>query len=263
MTARACPVIPVLRHLARSGGTVISRCIGCMHGVVMLSEVHPANITVTQPIRQAREWFNLVTDADITRWKRSGPPTMLQLIALCEPRAKARNQRLVLRDWTHMDYIATPYGTPSMGFALRDSLAGAYDIAEAVTTRHPLDQYLSLARMDIMRGRLTPEHYLHGCALFAEHAATVGFTRYEDFTLDPAAALQTLCERLSIPYDPTWTDRWKSYTTITGDTASNSRGNRSDDIRPFPRAEAPAALLARFRASQDYQRACTLLGYEP
>lgn len=260
--ARSKPVIPVLRHLARSGGTVISRCIGCMRGVAMLSEVHPANMVVTQPIRQAREWFGLVTDADITRWKRAGPPTLLQLVALCEQRAKAGGKRLVLRDWTHLDYIGVPYAEPSMGFAVGDALAGAYGVAEAVTVRHPLDQFLSLARMDIMRGRLTPAGYLRGCAAFAEHAAEVGFVRYEDFTADPEPALRTLCERLTLEYDPSWRERWSSYTRVTGDTASGSRGSRSSEIRPMPRGPLPDGLHEGFLASADYRRACGLLGYE-
>jgi hypothetical protein len=258
------PVIPVLRHLARSGGTVISRCVGCMQGVVLLSEVHPANMAVTQPVKQARAWFGLVTDADITRWKRAGPPTMLQFLALCEQRARAKGRRLVIRDWTHMDYIGVPYGRPAMGFALKDALGGAYEVAEAVTVRHPLDQFISLAKMHIMQGRLTPEGYLRGCAAFAAHAADVGFVRYEDFTHDPETALRTLCERLTIAYDPSWRERWASYRTITGDVPEGgSRGASSAEIRPLPRAAAPEGLRERFLANDDYHASCRLLGYEP
>lgn len=259
------PVIPVLRHLARSGGTVISKCIGCMHGVILLSEVHPANLAVTQPMRQAREWFALITDPEITRWKRAGPPTMLQFIALCEQRAKARGSRLAVRDWTHLDYIGVPFVRPKMGFGFAESLGGAYAIAEAITTRHPLDQYLSLSKMDIMRGRLTPDVYLRGCAVFAEHAARVGFVRYEDFTADPEPALRTLCERLTIAYDPSWRERWSSYTTISGDNhrMGSSRAAGSDEIRPLPRATVPDGLHESFLAIEDYRRACEPLGYEP
>lgn len=259
----AKPVIPVLRHLARTGGTVISRCLGCMSGVVMLSEVHPANIEVTQPIRQAKDWFGLVGDYEITRWKRAGPPTMLQFVAMCEQRARARTQRLVLRDWTHLDYIGTPYTVPAMGFALRDSLAGAYEVAEAVTVRHPLDQFLSFAKLEIVRGRLDAHAYLRGCAAFAAHAAAVGFVRYEDFTNDPEAALRTLCQRLTLPYDPSWPDKWTAYTTITGDLITDSRGSKSARIVPLPRADAPDALVGAFRASDDYRATCDLLGYDP
>lgn len=265
--ARSKPVIPVLRHLARSGGTVISRCIGCMKGVTLLSEVHPANIVVTQPVRQAKDWHGLITDAEITRWKRAGPPNMLQFLALCEQRAKARGGRLVVRDWTHLDYIGVPYARPAMGFALRDALSGAYAVAEAVTVRHPLDQYLSLARLGIMRGRLTDEIYLRGCAAVAAHAADPdgpGYVRYEDFTTDPEAALRTICDRLTIEYDPTWRDRWWSYTKVTGDTPdAGSRGSRSREIRPLPRAPVPEGLRERFLAHDDYRAACEPLGYEP
>lgn len=259
------PVIPVLRHLARSGGTVISKCIGCMQAVTLLSEVHPANLAVTQPMRQAREWFDLITDAEIAHWKRAGPPSMLQFIALCEQRAKARGSRLVVRDWTHLDYIGVPFVRPSMGFGFAASLGGAYAIAEAITTRHPLDQYLSLSKMDIMRGRLTPEVYLRGCAAFAEHAARVGFVRYEDFAANPEPALRTLCQRLAVAFDPTWPERWSSYTTITGDTPRmpTSRAASSDEIRTLPRANVPEGLHELFLGTDDYRRACEPLGYEP
>ncbi len=258
------PVIPVLRHLARSGGTLISKCIGCMRGVTMLSEVHPANMGVTKPVRQAAEWFGLITDADLTRWKRQGQPTMLQFIAICEQRARSRGSRLVIRDWTHLDYIGVPFVQPGMGFGFAESLGGAYGIAEAVTTRHPFDQYLSLSKMDIMRGTLTHAVYLRGCAAFAVYAARVGFLRYEDFTADPEPVLRQLCERLTIPYDPTWRERWSSYATITGDTPTmpTSRAARSEEIRTLPRAKAPDGLHESFLGNDDYRRACGLLGYE-
>ncbi len=264
----AKPVIPVLRHLARSGGTLISRCVGCMSGVVLLSEVHPANTAVTSPLRQAKDWFGLVTDADLARWKRTGQPSMLQFVALCEQRARARrpSRRLVLRDWTHMDYVGVPFGVPSMGFGLRDALAGAYEIAEAITVRHPLDQYLSISKMNIMRGRLSEAAYLRGCAAFAEHAAGApcGFVRYEDFTADPEPALRTLCERLTIAYDPGWRERWASYATITGDgPRMPSRAATAGEIRSLPRAPVPEGLHERFLASADYRAACERLGYEP
>lgn len=244
---------------------MISKCIGCMRGVTMLSEVHPANLVVTQPARQAREWFGLITDAEITRWKRQGPPTMLQFIAICEQRAKSRGSRLVIRDWTHLDYIGVPYVRPRMGFGFAESLGGAYGIAEAITTRHPFDQYLSLSKMEIMHGRLTPEVYLRGCAAFAEHAARAGFLRYEDFTANPEPVLRDLCERLTIPYDATWQERWSSYTMITGDTPRmpTSRAAKSEEIRTLPRAKAPDGLYESFLGNDDYRRACEPLGYEP
>lgn len=256
-------VIPVLRHLARSGGTVISRCIGCMDGVVLLSEVHPDNMVVTQPIRQAKEWFGLVTDAEIARWRRAGPPGLLQLIALCESRARSRGERLVLRDWSHLDFVGVPYAEPLMRFRLGEVIGSAYEVREAVTVRHPLDQFLSLAKLPNMGGRLTEDGYLRGCAAFARHAHAIGFVRYEDFASDPDGALRLLCERLGLPFDDAWTSKWQRYRTISGDgPGSGSRGSSSGEIRPMPRAEASAAMLERFRANGDYRETCALLGYE-
>lgn len=235
-----------------------------MKGVVLLSEVHPANMQVTNPIRQARDWHGLVKDAEIARWKRAGPPSLLQLVALCEPRVRAKGGTLLLRDWTHLDYIGVPYAKPAMGFGVRDALQGVYDVREAISVRHPLDQFVSTMKLAVMHGRLTPENYLPGVLAFAEHAAAIGFVRYEDFTADPEPALRTLCERLGIEYDAGWTDRWAKNTHVTGDSpGSGSRGSGSSKIVPLPRAPVPEALHAAFRADERYTRACELLGYEP
>jgi hypothetical protein len=117
--------------------------------------------------------------------------------------------------------------------------------------------------MEIMRGRLSPEVYLRGCGAWAGHAAEVGFVRYEDFTADPEAVLQTLCERLTIAYDPSWRERWASYATITGDSPRmGSRGAESSEIRTLGRGTLPDGLHGAFLATADYRRACELLGYE-
>ena|GEM_PF-4627496 len=31
----------IIHQLARSGGTLLNRCLGCMPGILMLSEIHP------------------------------------------------------------------------------------------------------------------------------------------------------------------------------------------------------------------------------
>lgn len=257
------PKLRVLRHLARTGGTLISKCIGSMDDVVLLSEVHPANLAVTNPMRQAVEWFGLVSASQLSAWKMRKGPSFEQFVWACHDGAARQKKTLVIRDWTHMDFHAFPFGEPGMGNGLSEALGGLFEIVETCTVRHPLDQYLSL-KGTALRDSIPMGLYLDGCAAFAEVAVEGGFVRYEDFTSDPDGKLGVLCERLDIEFDAGYADRWSSYTHITGDTVKTTggRGYERVEIRPMKRREVDADLLAEFRGNPSYVKACELLGYE-
>jgi len=232
-----------------------------MEKTVLLSEVHPANRTVTNPMSQASEWFGLITKKDIARFKVR-PPSMLQFVSLCETRASGRGDRLVIRDWSHLDYIGVPYGEPAYGFALGEAIADVYELRVATMVRHPIDQYLSLLGLPVVAQKLDFEQYLKGCRRFAEYAKDHGYIRYEDFTADPDTALRSICAMLNLEFDIGYRDRWFAYSTITGDTVSGlGRGSMKKEIVPMPRKPVDDALLERFRGNVDYQHACDVLEY--
>lgn len=252
----------IVRSMARSGGTLVGKCIGSMQGVVLLSEIHPAELRVTNPMMQAHQWFGLIDKRDIAKWK-TRPPSMLQFVNLCDTRARAQGKVLVLRDWSHMDYIAVPYGEPAFGFALGELLETVYELCVSVTTRHPLDQYLSLQGLPVVARALDFEAYCTGCVRFAEYAQVHGFHRYEDFTREPDRVLRVMCDELNLEFDSSYAQRWFDYSTITGDTRPGlGRGSTRREIVEMPRAVSDEGLLERFRANADYVRACELLGYE-
>lgn len=252
----------IVRSMARSGGTLVGKCIGSMEGVVLLSEIHPAELRVTNPMMQAQQWFGLIDKGDLAKWK-TRPPSVLQFVSLCDTRARAQGKTLVLRDWSHMDYIGVPYGMPGYGFALGETLGSVFDLRVSVTTRHPLDQYLSLQGLPVVARALGLDAYCTGCARFAEYASEHGFHRYEDFTREPDRVLRAICEELGIGFDPGYADRWFVYTTITGDTRPGlGRGSTRREIVELERKEVDGALLERLRANAEYARACELLGYE-
>lgn len=256
------PVIRIVRSMARSGGTLVGKCLGSMDGVVLLSEIHPAELRVTNPMMQAQQWFGLIDKKDIAKWK-TRPPSVLQFVSLCDTRARAQGKTLVLRDWSHMDYLAVPYGKPGYGFALGDALAGAYELRVSVTTRHPIDQFVSLQQLAVVAQKLDIDAYCTGCARFAEYASEHGFHRYEDFTREPERVLRAMCDELEIGFDPGYADRWFAYTTITGDTQPGlGRGSSRREIVELPRKAVDAALLERFRGNAEYVKACALLGYD-
>lgn len=255
------PTIRVLRHLARSGGTLISRCLGCMNGVTLLSEVHPRNTVDINPYRQACRWFGLVSYPRYLWWKHIHKPDFEDFIRICHTRTASRGSTLVLRDWSHIDYIGLPWTEPVFGSALCDALESRFRVVRSATVRHPIDQWISLKKLPILND-LTLKQYLRGCVEFARDARSTGFVRYEDFTQDPTTAMQTICDRLELSYDRHFLTNWSRYTTITGDTVrEQGRGVGDTAIRVLkPRAIEPE-LREAFLANPDHRETCELLGY--
>ena len=231
-----------------------------MKGVALLSEVHPLGVRMIDPAEQACRWHNLLTPAEMPAW-RSGRGRYDELLALLAQRAHAQGKTLLLRDWSHLDYLGTPFTEPSLTSRSSQLLSPRFTLRRFATVRHPADQWVSQQRLDMLRGRVEPAVYLRGCRAFAELAAEVGFVRYEDFTRDPETELARLCEGLGIDYDPTWRGRYRSYANITGDEAT--RAKVIGEIRPASRHQLDPATRECFKANSDYAETCRLLGYDP
>lgn len=257
--------VRVLHSMARSGGTLVSKCLGCMDGVVLLSEIHPLGLKWAGPIAQAVKWFGLLEPAEVDRYKLERGIRRLdfvQQIGLIEQRCAELGKTLVIRDWTHLDFIALPFlSEPTFEFSTVNALedSGGYRTLRAALTRHPVDQWLSFSRLMLAKGRVSLQAYLSGYRRYAEACPEIGFVRYEDFTQDPARTLKTLCGMLAIEYDGSFESKWFDYGTITGDIDSK-RG--AAEITPMPRRETPAGLLEAFESSADYRRSIELLGYD-
>lgn len=250
--------IRVLHHLARSGGTVISKCLATMEGIVLLSEIHPSGMNLFNPLRQFHDWYGLFTKADIQSLQKG--IGFVEGIALINQRCVDNGKTLVLRDWTHLDFTAVPFlPGPSYRLTMVDQLRQRFAVINTATVRHPIPQWLSLNRLPIMRGKLTLDMYLEGSRRFAEECVRIGFVRYEDFTAEPESQLGILCERLSIAYDGRWRDRWYDYTNISGDQ-NGARGK--EEIVASRLRVSDRDLLAAFARNPDYCRTLEILGYE-
>lgn len=249
--------------MARSGGTLISKCLGSMGSVALLSEIHPLGTQQFNPLQQAVAWHNLISKGEAKSWARTRKRlTFNDVMAEINRRARERGQSLVVREWSHLDVIGRPFVKPPLRPVMIDALAERFEIAQAITVRHPVDQYLSLVRLDVVQG-MAVEEYLRGCRVFAEWAHAEGFVKYEDFTADPDASLRILCDKLRVEFDASYAERWASYDKVTGDTAkaNTGRGAAESRIRSLPRRETPEGLLETFRANADYARTLELLGY--
>ena len=256
----ARPTLRLVHHMARSGGTLISRCLGCMSGVLLLSEIHPLGTAQFNPLVQAQRWYGLLSSQDLAELRARGRIAFVDAIDLIYRRAADAGQRLVIRDWSHLDFTGVPFvANPAYRLLTADALAGRFELRQVCTVRHPLDQWLSLRQLAVVHGKLSLDTYLSGYRRFAEQAREIGFLRYEDFAADPSTTMKELCRRLEVRFDRHFAERWSSYAFVTGDV-SGSRGGF--EIRPVPRRAAEPGLLDQLAASADYQTSLELLGYD-
>lgn len=254
------PTLRLVHHMARSGGTLISRCLGCMSGVLLLSEIHPLGTAQFNPLVQAQRWYGLLSSQDLAELRARGRIGFVDAIELIHRRAAEAGQRLVIRDWSHLDFTGVPFvAKPAYRLLTAEALSGRFDLRQVCTVRHPLDQWLSLHQLAVVQGKLLLEPYLAGYRRFAERAREIGFFRYEDFAADPSAIMKEICRRLEVRFDRHFAERWSSYTFVTGDV-SGSRGGTS--IQRVARRAVDSELLGRLAANPDYQTSLELLGYD-
>ena len=102
------PELRIFSNLARTGGTLVSRCIGSMDGVALLSEIHPVGSLVSDIniLNQAVNWYQLFRSGEIPRDKSFTFDEITMLIARALDK---KGLQLVIRDWVHLDFMAVPF----------------------------------------------------------------------------------------------------------------------------------------------------------
>lgn len=253
------PDIAVLYHLARTGGTLISKCLGAIDGNVLLSEIHPL-VSVMDPLTQASQWFHLLSEAEREAFLAQGPFDYLKAIQFISERARARDKKLIIRDWTHIDYTAVPFvGVPSYQLTQTKLLQKEFTVHQFATVRHPIDSWLSVSQLKVTKDCLPLEAYLVGCRQFARAAKAMGFVRFEDFCVQPHASLKQVCDTLQVNYSDDFIDKFWSYRTITGEVGGGRLEGKV--IKTPSRKPVDPQLLEAFSNNNDYWVTLELLGY--
>ncbi len=245
--AHPAPEVGLIHHLACSGGTIVSRAIATMPGVVLLSEQHPEQAMArrTDPLKQAQAAGAPVTEFDVSdRFARD--------IGLVAERCDGAGLRLVVRDHANRDFL----GTDRCRLLTREVLGAAMPVRSICTVRHPVDTWLSLQASGWFKGVVGD--FLRRYEAFASHALDLGFERYEGFVENPDAVLGRICGHLGVPFDPAWRDQLDDISHMTGGS-----GRASARVAPRARRAASVELIAEFERERAYARVLDALGYEP
>jgi len=84
-----------------------------MDGMCLLSEISPLGASHFNPLRQAADWYGLV-QADEVR-ELPDEQAFRDAIIQISHRATERGLTLLIRDWSHLDWVGFPFvQTPPM-----------------------------------------------------------------------------------------------------------------------------------------------------
>lgn len=287
------PQLAILYSLARSGGTIFSRCLACIPGNIMLSEIHP-RWSYYDPFSQAHDWFGLITEQEGRAFIAKHGYDYIKAIQFLSARCVERGQHLIIRDWTHVDFFAGPFpAKPIYRLSQYEALRNHFEIRHIALVRHPIDTCLSLRKLPPYKD-ITIHDFLNRYQAYINQVKQMGFVRYEDFCDSPAPVIASVCETLGINYSDDFLQRYKTYTTITGDVylgdpqgdalvradyttvedesfkksghnvqTGDEKGSRgSDKIERPPRRAEQSLLAAELRDSPLYAKLAEELGYD-
>lgn len=258
-----------------------------MEDVCLLSEINPGGTDQFNPLRQAANWHGLVDDDEIHDFMSGDLEAFSTAIGLIRQRANERGLTLVIRDWSHLDWIGFPFAQPTMTSAwdaVQIPIAGdgnsagrpddcklevpsqtaaaktrvdAFLNVRCATVRHPVDQYLRTKRLSALETVWDDGAVWRGISEFAKFVQSITWIRYEDFLHHPTSSLRKICGALEVGYDDGWEHRWQDYHKITGDAP---RGRRRS-IAPKPRVAVDRQFWKSLRKNEDFFATLDLLGY--
>ncbi len=257
-------MIHIIHTLGGCGGTILSRCIGVLPRVALLNEINPASVKLFSqfdPLYQDKNWLHLLGPADAARFSQmdlGNVETFRDLLEVLHIRAMEANRHLVLRDYNFVDFVGVPFTPePPMRLALYDALPADVPTRAVAFIRHPVGQWSSLCKHELVREVLTPSAFCEAYAAFLEELGSAAAYKYEDFVDRPEMELRAICGDLALPFDPSFAERFHRFDYVTGDF---SRHQEQAISHPRARKLSPQ-ILDEFRSSAAFRRILDATGY--
>jgi hypothetical protein len=193
------PVIHVMLSYARSGGTLLNKCISSADNTLVLSEVSPVlsaqgaslddRLEKLTPFWQMKEWY----EVDISK-EASFLGQVKEIYDFCQIKDKV----LIIRDWSYISFNRDDKlkgHEPSYSFDIIKELEQHFEVLVFGLVRNAVDVWLSMGRPPV--GIFFSSYFS-----FINHLDSLGVytLRFEDLTADPEVATTGLFEYLNIPY---------------------------------------------------------------
>lgn len=256
-------MIRLIHTMGGCGGTVLSRCVGVLPGVALLSEVNPRSVNLFpefHPLYQDRMWLHLLGPADVEYFAGkdlSLGPNFRELVAVLHDRATAQGRHLVIRDYNYIDFVGVPFvADPPRRLTLCAALLGL-PTASIAFIRHPVDQWLSLSKHAEVRAALSPTLFCEAYAAFLHQFEGERVYKYEDFAWNPEAELRAICDHLALPFDPSFAEKFHGFDAITGDLT-----RLRDQTMSLPERKPLASqFVEEFRSSPSFDAILRATGY--
>lgn len=243
---------------ARSGGTLLNKCLGVMPNTIVLSEVSvlldnvpSARESSSQlfPSWQARNWYGInVSDSCFEA-------EVVELTRYCDANRKV----LVIRDWSFLSFSKIPqFGNlPTLQLSTMKALVDV-EIRPFAFVRNTIDVWIS-------RGMPEIEEFAND---YLEYAKAIISTRipifkYENFCVNPKSEMEKICKIIGIEFDEKFITSYANYHQVIGDdqVIGGSRGNNQQKIAALPQKRISDNKAELFHSNLKLKEANELLGY--
>lgn len=231
--------IRLIHNLPRSGGTIVSKCLGAQKDVILLSEIHPEGILISKkmgvrsfifdPIFQSQVWHNLFKKDEYEKISNSDIK-FEEKIDLILDKTELINKKLIIRDWAFVDFFGKQFIEPSYKNSLFEVLNKKYKILNLYIMRHTLKLYASCYnKLGFFRRDYNYDFYIKGYKNYFLESSKNNIFIFENFILNPEKSLKSMCRSLEIDYDKNYLNKIKDV-NLTGDVdAINSTNIHTND----------------------------------
>ncbi len=253
--------LPIYFAYARSGGTLLNRCLASISENFVLSEVNP-HASVTPIEIQARDWLRLVSQENYFEFANQNYVGKIQYLV---EKIRENNNFLIVRDWVTLNFlpgVIPPY-TPSM--ILESSLyfeRHGMEINPIVFVRRSAEVYESITRTFNRFKKLSVQEFGYFYLAYAKAVCSYPIFHYDQFCQNPESELKRICTTLGVNYDDNFLKSFFNFNYCTGDSNPdlNSRGYALKNIKTMPTHNNSEQYIA---ASLDVncQKADQILGF--
>lgn len=241
---------------ARSGGTILNKCLASLPNTVVMSEVNPINDGSIKAVHespitvynQALIWYRIKLK------NKDFKGSIFELNEYCKNNGKI----LIIRDWTFVDfrkYINNNY-RPSCRFQTIEALR-ELNPKILVITRDAIDVWISSGMPEI--GEFFEDYLIYTKSIID---LKVPIFKYEDFTKKPKDILKNICEKYYLEYSDV-INVCLDYNKVSGDNLSRkkSRGIKQKQIKPLSRKLISKEKIVKVNSCKDMIIANQLLEY--